>query len=83
MVRRLDINMTVNNQRVDLEVQVGNEGNYPEHAMFNWAREYSTAFPEGWEQQFYVYYHEPHEQTQTEEKILPRINTNRTNSTNK
>jgi predicted transposase/invertase (TIGR01784 family) len=44
---RLDINMTVNGQRVDLEVQVGNEGNYPERAMFNWAREYSTALPSG------------------------------------
>jgi predicted transposase/invertase (TIGR01784 family) len=44
---RLDINMTVNGQRVDLEVQVGNEGNYPERAMFNWAREYSTALPAG------------------------------------
>jgi hypothetical protein len=79
----LDICMTVNGQRVDLEVQVSNEGNYPERAMFNWAREYSTALPDGGEQQFLVYYHEPHEQTQTEEKILPRINTNRTNSTNK
>jgi predicted transposase/invertase (TIGR01784 family) len=44
---RLDICMTVNGQRVDLEVQVGNEGNYPERAMFNWAREYSTALPSG------------------------------------
>jgi hypothetical protein len=39
--------MTVNGQRVDLEVQVGNEGNYPERAMFNWAQEYSTALPAG------------------------------------
>jgi predicted transposase/invertase (TIGR01784 family) len=44
---RLDINMTVDGQRVDLEVQVSNEGNYPERAMFNWAREYSTALPAG------------------------------------
>jgi predicted transposase/invertase (TIGR01784 family) len=44
---RLDINMTVNGQRVDLEVQVSNEGNYPERAMFHWAREYSTALPAG------------------------------------
>ena len=27
---RLDINMTVNGQQVDLEVQVSNEGDYPE-----------------------------------------------------
>jgi predicted transposase/invertase (TIGR01784 family) len=44
---RLDINMTVNGQRVDLEVQVNNEGDYPERAMFHWAREYSTALPAG------------------------------------
>jgi predicted transposase/invertase (TIGR01784 family) len=44
---RLDINMTVNGQRVDLEVQVSNEGDYPERAMFHWAREYSTALPAG------------------------------------
>jgi predicted transposase/invertase (TIGR01784 family) len=44
---RLDINMTVNGQRVDLEVQVNDEGDYPERAMFHWAREYSTALPAG------------------------------------
>jgi len=31
---RLDINMTVDGQRVDLEVQVDDEGNYPERALF-------------------------------------------------
>jgi predicted transposase/invertase (TIGR01784 family) len=40
---RLDINMTVNGQRVDLEVQVNDEGDYPERVMFNWAREFSSA----------------------------------------
>jgi predicted transposase/invertase (TIGR01784 family) len=44
---RLDINMTVNGQRVDLEIQVENESNYPERALFHWAREYSTALPAG------------------------------------
>lgn len=44
---RLDINMTVDGQRVDLEIQVRNEGAYPERVLFNWAREYSTALPEG------------------------------------
>jgi predicted transposase/invertase (TIGR01784 family) len=44
---RLDIAMTVNNQRVNLEVQVANEGDYPERSMFHWAREFSTALPAG------------------------------------
>jgi predicted transposase/invertase (TIGR01784 family) len=44
---RLDINMTVNGQRVDLEIQVRNEGDYPERVLFNWARVYSTALPAG------------------------------------
>lgn len=42
---RLDINMTVNGQRVDLEVQVCNEGDYPERVMYYWAREFSSALP--------------------------------------
>jgi predicted transposase/invertase (TIGR01784 family) len=44
---RLDINMTVNGQRVDLEIQVRDEGDYPERTLFNWARVYSTALPSG------------------------------------
>jgi len=44
---RLDINMTVNGQRVDLEIQVSDEGDYPERSLFYWAREYSTALGEG------------------------------------
>jgi predicted transposase/invertase (TIGR01784 family) len=44
---RLDLNMVVNHQRVDLEVQVADEGDYPERAMFHWAREYSTALLAG------------------------------------
>jgi predicted transposase/invertase (TIGR01784 family) len=43
----LDINMTVDGQRVDLEIQVRDEGDYPERALYNWAREYSTALAEG------------------------------------
>jgi predicted transposase/invertase (TIGR01784 family) len=39
--------MTVNGQRVDLEIQVRNEGDYPERTLFNWARLYSTALPAG------------------------------------
>jgi len=30
---RLDINMAVSGQRVDLEVQINNEGDYPERVM--------------------------------------------------
>ena len=44
---RLDINMTINEQKVDLEVQVSNEGNYPERSLFYWAREFSTGLNEG------------------------------------
>jgi predicted transposase/invertase (TIGR01784 family) len=44
---RLDINMTVNSQRLDLEIQVRNEGDYPERSLYYWAREYSTALKEG------------------------------------
>jgi len=39
--------MTVDGQRVDLEIQVRNEGNFPERVLFNWARDYSTALPDG------------------------------------
>ena len=44
---RLDINMTVDGQRVDLEIQVRDEGDYPERVLYHWAREYSTALAEG------------------------------------
>ena len=44
---QLDINMAVDGQRVDLEVQVKNRGNYPERVLFNWARLYSTALGRG------------------------------------
>ena len=44
---RLDINMTVNGQRVDLEIQVADEGDYPERSLYYWAREYSAALGEG------------------------------------
>ena len=43
----LDINMTVNGQRVDLEVQVKNRGDYPERSLYYWARDYSSALPAG------------------------------------
>ena len=44
---RLDINMRVNGQRVDLEIQVTGEKDYPERVMFYWARDYSSALPAG------------------------------------
>jgi len=44
---RLDINMTINGQRVDLEIQVDNKGDYPERILYYWARDYSSALPEG------------------------------------
>ena len=44
---RLDIVMTVSGQQVDLEVQVEDEGDYPERAMFYWARLFSNALPAG------------------------------------
>jgi predicted transposase/invertase (TIGR01784 family) len=44
---RLDIAMTVDGQMVDLEVQVNDEGDYPERALYYWAREFSTALPAG------------------------------------
>ena len=44
---RLDINMMVNGQIVDLEVQVSNEGNYPERSLYYWAREFSIGLDEG------------------------------------
>ena len=44
---RLDINMLVEGQRVDLEIQVYDEGNYPERSLYYWAREFSTALVGG------------------------------------
>ena len=44
---RLDIHMTVDGQQTNLEVQVEDEGDYPERALFHWARAYSNALPVG------------------------------------
>jgi len=44
---RLDINMIINSIRVDLEIQVANEGDYPERSLYYWAREYSTSLQAG------------------------------------
>ena len=44
---RLDINMLVDGQRVNLEIQVRNDDGYPERALFYWSRLYSSALPKG------------------------------------
>jgi predicted transposase/invertase (TIGR01784 family) len=46
---RLDIHMIVNGRRVDLEVQIKNEGDYPERSLYYWARDFSSAIAEGGE----------------------------------
>jgi predicted transposase/invertase (TIGR01784 family) len=44
---RLDVNMTIDGQFVDLEIQIADEGDYPERSLYYWAREYSSALKEG------------------------------------
>jgi predicted transposase/invertase (TIGR01784 family) len=44
---RLDINMVVNGQQANLEVQVEDEGDYPERTLYHWARVYSSALKAG------------------------------------
>ena len=44
---KLDINMFVNGKKVNLEVQVENEGDYPERTLYYWARLYSSALKAG------------------------------------
>ena len=44
---RLDINMTVNNDLVDLEIQVGYEEDYVDRALYYWSRDFSTSLPAG------------------------------------
>jgi predicted transposase/invertase (TIGR01784 family) len=44
---RLDINMIVNGQKVDLEVQVADEDDYKQRSLYYWAREYSSSLKSG------------------------------------
>ena len=44
---RLDINMIVDGQRIDLEMQMASEGDYPERSLYYWAREFSSALNKG------------------------------------
>ena len=46
---RLDINMVVNGQRVDLEIQITDEGDYTERSLYYWAREFSSVLSAGGE----------------------------------
>ena len=46
---RLDISMVVDGSRIGLEVQVSNEGDFPERSLYYWAREYSSALKAGGE----------------------------------
>ena len=44
---RLDINMVVDGKRVNLEIQIEDEGNYPERSMFHWAKMFTSSLPAG------------------------------------
>ncbi len=44
---RLDINMRVNGQWVDLEIQVIDQGDYKERVLFYWAKEFSSSLASG------------------------------------
>jgi len=44
---RLDILMRVDDRQINLEVQVEDEGDFPERVLFHWARAYSNALPVG------------------------------------
>jgi predicted transposase/invertase (TIGR01784 family) len=44
---RLDISMAVNGQLVAIEVQVANEGDYPERSLYYWARDFSSTLEAG------------------------------------
>ena len=46
---RLDINMMVDGQQVNLEIQVRDEGDFPERALFHWSRLYASSLPKGGE----------------------------------
>ena len=39
--------MAVNGQLINLEVQVADEGDYPERTLYHWARVYSSALKSG------------------------------------
>jgi len=44
---RLDIQMIVDGKRVSLEIQIENEGDYPERSMFHWGKMFTSSLPAG------------------------------------
>ena len=44
---RLDINMIIDDKRVNIEIQIEDEGNYPERSMFHWAKMFTSSLPSG------------------------------------
>jgi len=44
---RLDINMLVDGKKINLEIQIEDEGNYPERCMFHWAKMFTSSLPAG------------------------------------
>jgi predicted transposase/invertase (TIGR01784 family) len=44
---RLDILMDVGGRQVDLEIQVDDEGDYPDRSLYYWAREFSSSLGKG------------------------------------
>jgi len=44
---RLDIHMVVDGQHITLEIQVRNEGDFPERILYQWARVYSSSLESG------------------------------------
>ena len=46
---KLDIKMIVNGQVVDLEIQVKDEGDYPERSLFYWALGFASSLPDSGE----------------------------------
>ena len=39
--------MTVDGKRVNIEIQIEDEGNYPERSMFHWAKIFTSSLPAG------------------------------------
>jgi predicted transposase/invertase (TIGR01784 family) len=44
---KLDIQMIMDGKRVNLEIQIEDEGNYPERSMFHWGKMFTSSLPAG------------------------------------
>ena len=44
---RLDLNLIVDGQQIDLEIQLSDEGNFKERALFYWSKLFASALKEG------------------------------------